>query len=169
MNTSPETTSCPCGTGRPFAECCEPFITGTALPATAEQLMRSRYSAFATVAVDYLHTTLVPESAGADDYDPAHAEEWARNSDWLGLDIVSTEAGGPDDSEGWVEFVARFRYDGDERAHHETGHFVKTDGRWYYLDGNPGPRPRRVTKVGRNEPCPCGSGKKYKKCCGAAA
>lgn len=159
------TTPCPCGSGRAFAECCEPFITGAAKPATAEQLMRSRYAAFATGAVSYLHDTLSEEAR--QDYDPAHVEEWARTSEWLGLDIRSTEAGKESDEDGWVEFVARFSYEGQERAHHESSYFIRRDGQWFYHAGNLGPRPRRVEKVGRNDPCPCGSGKKYKKCCGA--
>ncbi|MFA7429459.1 MAG: YchJ family protein [Rhodospirillaceae bacterium] len=161
------TTECPCGSARPFADCCEPFITGAALPPTAEALMRSRYSAFATGALDYLTETLSAEARV--DYDPAHAEDWSKNSDWLGLEIKSTEGGTAADDDGWVEFVAHFRYADEERAHHESSHFVKQEGRWFYHDGNLGPRPRRVVKVGRNDPCTCGSGKKYKKCCGAAA
>lgn len=159
------TNVCPCGSGRAFAECCEPYLSGAQAPATAERVMRSRYTAFAVGNVDYLQETLTPETRG--DFDRAHVEDWAKNSEWLGLDIRSTEAGGPDDVEGWVEFVARFRYAGEERMHHESSRFLKRDGRWYYHDGTMGPRPRRVEKVGRNDPCPCGSGKKYKKCCGA--
>ncbi|MGC2855745.1 YchJ family protein [Novispirillum sp. DQ9] len=159
------TTPCPCGSGRAFADCCEPFITGAAKPQTAEQLMRSRYSAFATGAVSYLHETLSAEAR--EDYDPAHVEDWARGSEWLGLDIRATEDGAATDEDGWVEFVARFRFEGEDRAHHESSYFIKRDGQWLYHAGNLGPRPRRVQKVGRNDPCPCGSGKKYKKCCGA--
>jgi len=161
------TTDCPCGSGRSFAECCEPFITGAALPPTAEALMRSRYTAFATQALPYLHSTLDAQALA--DYEPEHAEDWSRNSEWLKLEIRSTEDGRETDSDGWVEFVAHFRYGDEERAHHESSYFVKTDGRWLYNNGNLGPRPRRVQKVGRNDPCTCGSGKKYKKCCGAAA
>jgi SEC-C motif-containing protein len=163
--TTPET--CPCQSGKSFAECCGPYLSGAALPPTAEALMRSRYAAFATHNADYLEETLLPGTRA--DFDRAAALEWATSSEWKGLQIRSTEAGGAGDSEGWVEFVAVFNQNGQDQVHHETGHFEKQDGRWYYVDGVRGIRPRRVEKVGRNDPCPCGSGKKYKKCCGAAA
>jgi len=159
--------SCPCTSGRAFDQCCGPYLSGTQFPPTAEALMRSRYSAFATGNIDYLHDTLVPDTR--EDFEREAAEEWARTSEWTGLDIRSTEKGGAGDDEGWVEFVARFRQEGEDRLHHETGHFTKTDGRWFYADGVRGTRPVRVEKIGRNDPCPCGSGKKYKKCHGAAA
>ncbi|SIT10740.1 YchJ family protein [Insolitispirillum peregrinum] len=161
-------TSCSCGSSRPYAECCEPFISGAAKPETAEQLMRSRYTAFAVQSIDYLQQTLTPDTQG--DFDRGHVSEWAANSEWLGLNVLSTEAGGADDEEGWVEFVARFKLGAQTHTHHETGHFRKLDGQWYYADGISGPRTvRKGPKIGRNDPCTCGSGKKYKKCCGAAA
>ena len=129
--------------------------------------MRSRYSAFATGDIDYLENTLLPETRA--DFDRAQIAEWAQNSEWTGLEVRSVDAGGEGDSEGVVEFVARFRMQGKDYVHHETGRFARRDGRWWYVDGVMGQRPRSAPKVGRNDPCPCGSGKKYKKCCGAAA
>ena len=83
-----------------------------------------------------------------------------------GLEIVAAK-GGPDDSEGQVEFIARFREKGVKKAHHELAEFKKEAGRWYFTDGKSAPqRPLVSAKVGRNDPCSCGSGKKYKKCCG---
>jgi SEC-C motif-containing protein len=160
-------TDCPCGSGRSFADCCDPYLSGAAPAPTAEALMRSRYCAFATGRIDYLQATLTPETQG--DFDRAHTETWSQGSEWTGLDIRSTEDGGPDDASGWVEFVARFRMDGQPHTHHESAYFVKEDGVWYYKSGISGPRPvkRAAPKVGRNDPCPCGSGKKFKKCCGA--
>ena len=93
----------------------------------------------------------------------------AEQSTWLGLEIVDTEAGGMDDENGVVEFIARFTEKGQPKQHHERSRFSKHAGRWYYLDGEvPKPQTQRHEgpKVGRNDPCPCGSGKKYKKCCG---
>jgi SEC-C motif-containing protein len=78
--------------------------------------------------------------------------------------------GGSADETGEVEYVARFRYKGQNRIHHERSRFGRDNqGAWQVTGGqtNPKPEPRRVVKVGRNDPCPCGSGKKYKKCCGA--
>ena len=159
--------SCPCSSGRNFAQCCAPYLSGGVLPLTAETLMRSRYSAYATGNVDYLRETLLPGTR--EDFDRDAALKWAESSEWTGLDIRWTEAGGPSDETGAVEFVARFTRDGQASLHHETSRFEKRDGRWYFVDGISGSRPRIAPKVGRNDPCICGSGKKYKKCCAAAA
>ena len=158
---------CPCRSQKSFGDCCSPYLTGQAAPPTAEALMRARYSAFATGTVDFLEESLLPGTR--DDFDREGAKEWSSSSEWTGLEIRKTEAGGESDSEGRVEFLASFRQNGEDRVHHETGHFLKQDGRWYYADGVAGQGTRRVDKVGRNDPCPCGSGKKYKKCCGTRA
>jgi SEC-C motif-containing protein len=160
-------TDCPCGSGRTLDLCCGPYLSGTTPAPTAEALMRSRYSAFATGNIDYLQATLLPETA--QDFNRAETEQWANSAEWTGLEVRSTSSGGPSDAEGFVEFVAHFKMQGKSHVHHETGRFARQDGAWYYVDGNMGPRPRTVAKIGRNDPCPCGSGKKYKKCCGQAA
>jgi SEC-C motif domain protein len=160
--------NCHCGSGRPFAACCEPFITGAAVAPTPEALMRSRYSAFATGAIGYLHDTLASDQRH--DFDPVETERWAKESKWQGLSIDSTEGGGEGDETGMVEFTARYRLKGQAHAHREVSQFRRENGRWVYVDGRVGPKPveqRVAAKVGRNDPCPCGSGKKYKKCCGA--
>lgn len=162
-------TLCPCGSGQTYDSCCEPFILGKALPPTPEALMRSRYAAFTVAAIDYLHDTLAPDERG--DFHRADTEKWARSSQWLGLTIHGTSGGGEGDGEGTVDFTARFRMDGKNEAHRELSTFRREDGRWYYVAGRIGGAPveqRRVAvKAGRNDPCPCGSGKKFKKCCGA--
>jgi SEC-C motif-containing protein len=82
--------------------------------------------------------------------------------------ITRTEDGGPEDKEGHVEFIASFSEGGARREHHEMASFSREDGIWYFVEGNvlpPKQVVRETPKVGRNEPCPCGSGKKYKKCC----
>ena len=160
---------CPCGSGRSYATCCEPIIAGA--PAeTAEALMRSRYSAYVKHAFDHLGTSL--SEAQRKDYSPEDARRWSESSEWLGLTILRTEQGGPTDEVGLVEFSARFKTNGEEQEHLETAIFSREQGRWVYA-GQVSPRGqtvrREAPKVGRNDPCPCGSGKKYKKCCGAAA
>ncbi|GAB4525302.1 MAG: YchJ family protein [Haliangiales bacterium] len=160
---------CPCTSGRAFDACCGPYINGDAKPETAEALMRSRYSAYATENIDYVLATHDP--ATRDEVDPEGALTWARESTWEGLTIVDTEAGGPDDQDGVVEFIARYEAQGQHVGHHERSRFQRIDGVWHYIDGDmvkPKPVVRETPKVGRNEPCPCGSGKKYKKCHGAA-
>lgn len=162
-------TLCPCGSGQPYESCCEPFIAGKALPPTPEALMRSRYTAFTVAAIDYLHDTLAPEERS--DFNRAETEKWARSSQWLGLTIHAAEGGAEGEDLGSVDFTAKFRMDGRNEAHREVSAFRRENGRWFYAGGRIGGPPveqRRVeVKVGRNDPCPCGSGKKYKKCCGA--
>ena len=124
--------------------------------------MRSRYSAYALGNIDHLERTHYPDEL--DTFEPEAAAAWSKASTWLGLEIVESEP--PSGDEGFVEFVARFSQDGAVQTHHERSRFLKEDGRWWFESGE-----RVITppapKVGRNEPCPCGSGKKYKKCCGA--
>jgi SEC-C motif-containing protein len=158
---------CPCGSGRPLRACCGPFVDGSAAAPTAEALMRSRYSAHVLGAIDYLMATW--EEGARRKVDRAAVAEWARSSEWLGLRVLATEDGGAGDERGGVEFQARYRgRDGVERVHHERSRFLRRDGRWYFVDGEAvaAAPARAAARAGRNDPCPCGSGKKYKKCCG---
>jgi SEC-C motif-containing protein len=161
--------ACPCGTGLELAACCGPIIAGERPAPTAEALMRSRYTAYVEENVPYIRDSHDPESR--ESFDEAATGDWARRATWLGLEVLSTSAGGAGDQQGEVEFVARFRDErGVEHRHHERSTFIRRDGRWYFQDGElqaPPPAVRSAPKVGRNDPCPCGSGKKYKKCCGA--
>ncbi len=168
-------TTCPCrktaSTPLSYAECCQPYIEGTAKAPTAEALMRARYSAFSVGKIDYLIDSVAPEAS--DGMERGSLEAWARESDWHGLDIVETVDGQPGDATGIVEFVAHFSRAGSREEHHErsTFRFGKPGDCWYFVDGGK-PRGKTVVKgaqIGRNDPCSCGSGKKYKKCCGAAA
>ena len=158
---------CPCRSGKEYEICCGPIIGGERVAESAEALMRSRYSAFTKGEIGHLKESLHPDHRS--DYDPASTRHWAANSEWLSLEIVATGKGGEEDDEGTVEFIATYRQNGTTYSHHEVGRFERLNGKWYYTDGklvtpatirNPGP------KVGRNDPCPCGSGLKYKKCCG---
>lgn len=156
--------ACPCGSGLDYAACCRPIIQGKSKAATAESLMRSRYTAYAKGEINYIVSSCVPDS----DIDPEATKNWSRKAEWLGLRIVRTEKGGASDSEGVVEFVADYVMDGLKDEHRETAYFVKKDGSWLYDKGDVKAATvvRAAPKVGRNEPCPCGSGKKYKHCCG---
>lgn len=161
---------CPCHSGRPYAECCGRYIEGNEQPATAESLMRARYTAHTLGELDYIVRTHDPASRG--DIDREATRRWAERARWLGLEIVRTEGGGPGDAAGTVEFVAHFRERGERRRHHEVAAFRRDgDGHWLFVEGR---APEQATvrrndgRVGRNDPCPCGSGRKYKKCCGAA-
>ncbi|VAX08399.1 UPF0225 protein YchJ [hydrothermal vent metagenome] len=156
--------SCPCGSGKDYDFCCGPLHVGTKVADSAEALMRSRYSAYAKGEFVYLSDSLHPDHRN--DHDPAATQRWAANSDWIKL--VVAEVAEKDD-EGTVEFIATYRDKGIIQAHHEVAQFKCEDGRWYYVDGKlvpPETQRLETPKVGRNEPCTCGSGKKYKKCCG---
>ena len=160
--------NCPCGSGLSYDSCCGPIIAGAPAP-TAEALMRSRYSAYAQHAYAHLEHSLSAEQRK--DFNPEEAKRWGDSSEWLGLTIINTVKGGVDDTEGLVEFSAKFRTEGKDLEHVETALFGREDGKWVYV-GQVAPKGQTVRreqpKVGRNDPCPCGSGKKYKKCCGAA-
>jgi SEC-C motif-containing protein len=159
--------NCPCGSGRTYAACCEPYITGKAKPPTAEALMRSRYSAYVEHEIDYIINTCVRR--GEDDIDYKSTRDWSEQSTWLGLKIISIEKGGSADTEGTVEFEASYEQHGLNDVHHERAKFKKDSGTgsWLYDEGHVIPRTivRSGPKTGRNDPCPCGSGKKYKHCC----
>ncbi len=129
--------------------------------------MRSRYSAHVLGKAQYLADTLsVTQRA---DFKVADFEASFGKTEWLGLEIRQTTGGGEADRTGTVEFVARCRDESGPAIHHELSTFIRVDGHWLFDDCvlNPKPPTRHVEKIGRNEPCPCGSGKKYKKCCGA--
>lgn len=118
--------------------------------------MRSRYSAFVMKDVDYLIKTWHPHCETP--RFRADIEKGFANTQWLGLTVFATDNGRSSD-EGFVSFIARFTEDNRPGAIIERSRFLKENGQWYYIDGT---RPL----IGRNDPCPCGSGKKFKKCCG---
>jgi SEC-C motif domain protein len=159
---------CPCGSEKEYNQCCGVYHSGKGKPETAENLMRSRYSAFAKNQIQYIAETHMP---GTEDFDVNEAKEWATTSTWKGLEIVKTKQGCAEHTDGVVEFKALYSdKDGKDYLHHEVSTFKKIDGSWFYDQGQivgTGPMTRVAPKVGRNEPCTCGSGKKFKKCCGA--
>ncbi|NKB58020.1 MAG: hypothetical protein GKS00_16985 [Alphaproteobacteria bacterium] len=158
--------TCPCGSGTELDLCCGRYFETLTAP-TAEALMRSRYSAHALGKGQYLSDTLSAKERA--DFDVAEFEAAFEQHKWVGLEIRETAGGGETDDTGTVEFVARYKDGSGPAIHHERSNFIREEGRWVF-DGavfNPKAPPRQVEKVGRNEPCPCGSGKKYKKCCGA--
>jgi SEC-C motif-containing protein len=152
-----------------FKDCCAPFLEASQPPPSAEALMRSRYSAYAVGNVAYIEKTQLQEEG--DSFDAKAAQEWADNSDWLGLKILSTKAGQIQDQTGFVEFEAHYQDKKTQKkcVHKEISHFVKVQNEWKFREGSirgAGPLKRLTPKVGRNDPCSCGSEKKFKKCCG---
>jgi SEC-C motif domain protein len=161
-------TSCPCGSGRAFADCCSPYLNGEPAP-TAEALIRSRYTAFTLGDLDYVERTITDHAAAS--FNRVDMESALPGTEWLGLEIRDTEDGGEGDETGTVRFAFSFRANGRPFTQVERATFLRVDGEWRFHDSeiNPKSEPVRVAHVGRNDPCPCGSGKKYKKCCGSAA
>jgi SEC-C motif domain protein len=161
--------ACPCGSGKSLDACCGPYLAGMPAP-TPEALMRSRYSAYVTRNYAHLERTLA--AAERAEFSEPDARRWAESSEWLGLTITETTGGGPHDDEGTVAFSAKFRTQGEVRTHVENARFIREDGRWVYAGEVrvvAKPFRREAPKLGRNDPCHCGSGKKYKKCHGAEA
>ncbi|WP_396905111.1 YchJ family protein [Mycolicibacterium phlei] len=119
--------ACPCGSGAPYAACCEPLHDGVRDAATAEELMRSRYSAFAKGLPDYLFRTWHPRTRPDDvRVEPAMT--------WRGLQISDVVAGGAGDKYGEVEFVATYTVAGRTDTLHERSTFERRAGRWFYVD-----------------------------------
>ncbi len=158
---------CPCQSGKAFGECCGPILSGAARAETAEALMRARYSAYVTEQIPFLKASAT--KAIQEEFDEEASRNWSRAAEWHGLEIVRTEGGQPGDKKGLVEFRAIYTANNELCNHHEVSTFVKEADGWQFEDGQlVGEKPitREEPKVGRNDPCPCGSGKKYKKCCG---
>jgi len=158
---------CPCKSGKTFGVCCGPIIAGAAKAETAEALMRARYSSYVTGEIHFLRDSST--KALRETFDEDSSRAWSQAAEWHGLEIVRTEAGGAKDKTGVVEFRALYSANDEFCNHHEVSTFVREGGDWKFEDGElVGEKPvvREEPKVGRNDPCPCGSGKKYKKCCG---
>ena len=117
---------CPCGSGNEYMQCCRPYIQGAQSAPTAEALMRSRYSAYVTSEIDYVHQTTHPTQRSK--FNHKESLEWSRKADWKSLEIIRTDSGGPEDSTGTVEFVAHYYEKGKAVRHHEIAEFRKEDG-----------------------------------------
>lgn len=124
--------TCPCGSGSTYAQCCEPLHDGRAQAATAEQLMRSRYSAYALGRLDHVFRTWHPRTRPAD-VSPVPGLLWT------GLRVLAVEDGGVDDGKGVVEFEASHDGPGGPGALHERSRFVRRRTRWVYVDGETTP------------------------------
>jgi SEC-C motif-containing protein len=114
---------CPCGLGTPYAACCGALHDGTKQAATAEQLMRSRYSAFVVQDAPYLLRTWSARTR-------PRTLRFEAGLRWTGLEILGTEGGSAFHTEGTVEF--RASYAGGEQ--HENSYFTRENGRWVYVE-----------------------------------
>ena len=122
---------CPCCSEKLYVECCEPFHLAKAIPKTAEQLMRSRYSAYVLHKVDYIVKTTIP--AQQPKLDVVAITTWSEQTDWQGLRVLKYKpiSGVP---QAKVEFEAYYQENGERKTHHEVSTFVKIQGRWYFKD-----------------------------------
>ena len=150
-------TDCPCQSGKAYQDCCGKFHAHHTLPETAEQLMRSRYCAYVLKNIPYIVETTVPAQQAL--LDQQAMKEWGESTEWAGLEIIEHR---PFISKihSVVEFKAFFHTENGIEAHHERSLFVLIEGRWYFVDPT-------VPLPSQKQPCVCGSGKKFKHCCGA--
>ncbi len=126
--------NCYCCSGKEFEACCQPFIVGKAKPKTAEDLMRSRFSAYAVGAVEYLLRST--HSSTRKFHDAESIENWARSNRWEKLEIISKSNGEAKDKTGTVEFKAYFTdAENKPQIHHEYSNFRKELGKWFFVDG----------------------------------
>ena len=150
-----------------YSDCCQPYHdaldknndkVNDIKAENAERLMRTRYSAFVLQKAEYIvKTTVLAQQALLD---IKSIESWARETNWAGLEIVSHTAK-IGKRHAQVEFKAFYTaQDGQQAAHHELSSFVQVDGRWYFLD------PTVDMTISQKHPCLCGSGEKFKRCCG---
>ena len=123
---------CPCKSRETYFDCCMPFHHGKEKPKTAEQLMRSRYSAYFFRLTDYLVNTTHPDKR-----EPklkAELEKTIHEVNWRFLEILATSKGTKDDKVGKVEFVADYYYNDEPQQLHECSRFKRYKGAWKYLD-----------------------------------
>ena len=146
---------CPCGSDTDYTGCCQPLHLRHILPATAETLMRSRYSAYVLHIIDYIVATTVPTQQAF--LNAAELMQWSIETEWLGLNVISHKILGKDHAQ--VEFKAYFQDVENRAVHHELSAFVKIAEQWYFIDPT-------VPLPTMKEPCICGSEKKFKACCG---
>ena len=148
---------CPCQSQKLLSACCGIYHAGTAAP-TVEALMRSRYSAYALGLIDYLVITTLPAQQSL--LNAPAIQAWSQHSTWLGLNVHGASVLA-DNIHATVDFTAHWQDATGTHQHREHSGFVKIADRWYFLD------PTAGLKLGRNDPCPCGSQAKFKKCCAA--
>lgn len=141
---------CPCHSQKAYESCCKPYLDDGVAAPTPLLLMRSRYCAYATARIDYIKQTM--RGLALKDFNSAEALSWSKSCQWTGLHIVRHTA-------NTVHYIASFIHQGKQESIDENSLFEKQDDRWYYVGK------AKEEKISRNAPCPCGSGKKYKRCC----
>jgi len=149
--------ACLCGSQQNYKNCCEPLLLGDKQAGTPEQLMRSRFTAYAQKNARYIYQTYASEKQAENPV--KEIKEFATSCRFISLSVIDTNNDG---DRGVVEFKANYFYQNLYCELHERSQFIKEQDQWRYLDGII--FPVADIKVGRNDDCPCGSNKKYKKC-----
>jgi SEC-C motif-containing protein len=151
-----ENTNCPCGSQTKYENCCKPILDDHSKAVTAESLMRSRYTAFTRKNTKHIlrswHSTVRPKKLNFEDNPVV----------WIGLEVLGKSGGESDDTAGTVEFTTSYLENGQLCTLRENSEFIREDTLWFYLKGTASLEKK---KLERNKPCPCGSGKKFKRCC----
>lgn len=152
-----QNTACPCGSGKIYPSCCGEFHQGNKIPQTAEALMRSRYSAFAVNNLSYIHDTM--QGNAAKKFSGQEPDEHQSSHQLLGLEVIRHYVDNKNPHHAFVEFRVLHQFDKKFVLTQELSEFNRINGKWFYVDG-------KTQKTSRNDPCPCHSGKKFKKCHG---
>ncbi|PKQ61592.1 hypothetical protein BZG02_15510 [Labilibaculum filiforme] len=157
--------NCFCGNTIAYKECCGAIHSGERKAIKAEDLMRSRYTAFVLADVDYILATYSSETCPSDQ--KKEILEWTKSVEWIGLEVINVEKGSGEDAIGWVEFKASFIEKGQKQMIHEKSFFRKENDSWVYVSGEyiKPANNKKENLPNRNDSCYCGSGKKFKKCC----
>ncbi|WP_404340445.1 YchJ family protein [Pseudoalteromonas mariniglutinosa] len=150
-------TLCPCGSMLSYTSCCQPLHLGEHIADTPAQLMRSRYCAYALKNASYVYSTYARSQQAANSLH--EITDFANSCRFTQLTIINSNH---TDNQGVVEFKANYFYENLFCELHEKSRFIKEDNQWRYFDGDI--IPVADIKIGRNDECPCHSGKKYKKC-----
>lgn len=126
-----QATLCPCGSSKKYINCCGEYIETARLPKTAEQLMRSRYTAYTLSKIDYIKKTMAGPALKK--FNEKEALEWSQNSTWLKLEVLNHETDKSDPQKSYVEFKAYYLYNGSPQVLHECSVFKKVDSKWFYF------------------------------------
>lgn len=154
---------CPCGSSLSFSQCCQAIILDEKKAESPEQLMRSRYSAYAVKNAQYLFDTYAKQSQK--DQSVSEILQWAEQCQWLNLTIIDTSTFNVDDlASATVTFCATYLSDNTFYQLTEKSRFVYEALKWKYLDGDITSH-QALKKLKRNDKCPCKSNKKFKLCC----
>ena len=124
---------CPCGSDLNYDNCCGKYIEKQFIPQTAEDLMRSRYTAYTKTNIDYIKKTMIGPALKSFDYQKS--KQWAKNSLWIKLEVINHKLNKKDNNTAFVEFKAFYLIDNLPQILNEISEFKKINGQWFYYSG----------------------------------